>query len=155
MHHIPTLLRRPHENSPLHTANNHVLPTCAASRLGVCVHPCPFAADGGSLAVSRGYPVAPDIHEGVIILSILVGFTDAQKEGGVIDQDSMIILRRSSIWKYAFRAWDVVGEFVRVLVEGEGGRSSLGCVVSSTRWFGDMPSPRWAQDIHRTRSLLG
>jgi len=73
----------------------------------------------GRRAVSRiGYPVAPDIHEGTIILSILVGFTDAQQEGGVIDQDSTIILRRSSVWKYAFWERDVVEEFVRVLVEG-------------------------------------
>ena len=34
---------------------------------------------------------APDIHEGVIISSILVGFTDVQQEGGVIGQDSTII----------------------------------------------------------------
>ena len=63
-------------------------------------------------------------------MSTVVWFTDAQKEGEVIDQHSTIILRRSSIWEYAFWARDVVGEFVRVLVEGEGDRSSLGCVVS-------------------------
>jgi len=102
-----------------------------------------------------GILFAPDIHEAITISSTFVGFTDSQKEGGVIDQDSTVILRRCSIWEDAFWARDVVGEIVRVLVEGEGDRSPLGCIVSSTRWFGDMPSPRWVQDVHRTRSLLG
>jgi len=103
-----------------------------------------------------GILFAADIHDGiVIILSILVGFTDAHKEGGVTDQDSTVILRRSSIWEDAFWARDMVGEIVRVLVEGEGDRSPLGCMFSSTRWFGDIPSPRWVQDVDRTRSSLG
>jgi len=55
----------------------------------------PFAAHGGSRAVS---------HKGIIVLCVRVGFTDAQQEGEVIDQDSKIILRRSTIWEYASRA---------------------------------------------------
>ena len=43
-----------------------------------------------------GILFVPDIHESIIILRILVGFTGAQQEGGFIDQDSTIILRRSS-----------------------------------------------------------
>jgi len=121
----------------------------------VCTLACSQPTAARPPSRESGILFVPDIHEGIIILNILVGFTDAQKEGGVIDQHSTIILRRSSIWKYAFWARDVDGEFVRVLVEGEGDRSSLGCVVASTRWFGDMPSPRWVRDVHRTRSLLG
>jgi len=49
------------------------------------------------------------------------------------------------------RGW---GGVVRVLVEGEGDRSSLGCVVSSTRRLREMASPRWVRDVHGTRSLL-
>jgi len=48
------------------------------------------------------------------------------------------------------RGWGVV----RVLVEGEGDGSSLGCVVSSTRRFRKIASPRWVRDVHGTRTLL-
>jgi len=44
------------------------------------------------------------LQEGTIVLSVRVGFTDAQQEGEVIDQDSTVILRRSTIRKYVFRA---------------------------------------------------
>ena len=99
-----------------------------------------------------GIPFAPDIHEGIIVLSVRVGFTDAQQEGEVIDQDSTIILRRSTIWKYAFRAR---GRGWGVCTNTSGG----GRVVEvpwavwspSTRWFRDMPSPRWVRDVHGTR----
>jgi len=49
-------------------------------------------------------PSAPDIHEDTIVLSVRVGFTDAQQEGEVIDRDCTVILRRASIQKYSFRA---------------------------------------------------
>jgi len=97
-----------------------------------------------------GILFAPDIHEGIIISSILVGFTDAQQEGGVVDQDSTIVLQRSSIWKYALWARDVVTS----TSVGGGHGSSFGCMVSWTRWFREMASPPWVRDIHRTRSLL-
>lgn len=99
-----------------------------------------------------GIPFAPNIHEGIIVLSVRVGFTDTQQEGAVIDQDSTIILRRSTIWNYVFQArgrgWGVGAS------AGGGGRvMEVPWAVWSptTRWFRDMPSPRWVRDVHGTR----
>ena len=73
---------------------------------------------------------APDIHEGTIVLNVLVGFTDAQQEGEVIDLDSAVILRRSTKRKYAFQAWGRGwGVCTSTRGGGEGGGSALGCVI--------------------------
>lgn len=72
----------------------------------------------GAPSRELGISSAPEIHEGTIVLSVRVCDPDAQNEGEGIDQDSTIILQRPSIWKYAFRARVLVGEFGRALVEG-------------------------------------
>jgi hypothetical protein len=99
-----------------------------------------------------GIPFAPDIHEGIIVLSVRVGFTDAQQEGVVIDQDSTIILRRSTIWKYAFRARE---QSWGVSASTSGGARVMDVPWAvwspATRWFRDMPSPRWVRDVYGTR----
>ena len=50
-----------------------------------------------------GTPSVPDIHEGIIVLNVRVGFMDAQQEGEVTDRDSTVILQRSTIRKYTFQ----------------------------------------------------
>ena len=99
-----------------------------------------------------GIPFAPDIHEGIIVLSVRVGFTDAQQEGAVIDQDSTIILRRSTIWNYAFQARGH-GWGAGATASGNGRVLDVPWALwsPSTRWFRDMPSPRWVRDVHGTR----
>lgn len=99
-----------------------------------------------------GIPFAPDIHEGIIVLSVRVGFTNAQQEGAVIDQDSTIILRRSTIWNYAFQARGC-GWGAGVPTSGNGRVMDVPWALwsLSTRWFRDMPSPRWVRDVHGTR----
>jgi len=99
-----------------------------------------------------GIPFTPDIHEGIIVLSVRVGFTDAQQEGEVIDQDSTIILRRSTIWNYAFQARGR-GWGVSASISGRGRVLEVPWALwsPSTRWFRDMASPRWVRDVHGTR----
>jgi len=75
-----------------------------------------------------GTPSVPNIQEGTIVLSVRVGFTDSQQEGEVIDQDSTVILRRSTIRKYVFRARGR-GWRVCTSTSGGGGGSAVGCVV--------------------------
>jgi len=72
----------PHPQAPLklppRTANNRVLlPTRTASRPGYVYT---LARSQPTAAPSResGIPFAPDIHEGSIVLSVRVGFIDAQ-----------------------------------------------------------------------------
>ena len=67
-----------------------------------------------------GTPSVPNIQEGTIVLSVRVGFTDAQQEGEVIDQDSTGICDGPPYRSMYFGYGDVVGEYVRVLVEGAG-----------------------------------
>jgi len=86
-----------------------------------------------------GTPSAPDTYEGTIVLSVRVGFMETQQEGEDIDQNSTVILGRSTIRKYASGQGDMVGEFVRVLLKGDGSALARGPVA---RWFGDMSSPR-------------
>ena len=81
------------------------------------------------LSHELGFLSTSGIHEGIIILSICVRPMDARHEGEVIDQDSTVFSRCSTIQKCAFRAGDMAGEFVQLLVEGEGCGSALGCVV--------------------------
>ena len=88
----------------------------------------PAIKSGGCTSRESGIPFALDIHEGTIVLSVRVGFTDAQQEGEVIDQDSTVILRRSTIRKYVFRARGR-GWRVCTSTSGGGGGSAVGCVV--------------------------
>ena len=62
-------------------------------------------------------PFAPDVREGTIVRSVRVKFTDAQQEVEVIDQDSTIICDGPP-HGVCILGKDVVGEFVRVLIEG-------------------------------------
>jgi len=75
---------------------------------------------------------APDRHEGTIVRSIRVGFIDAQQEGEVIDQDSTVNLRRSTIREYAIRERGRGSGVCRSTGGGwrvVGCGSALGCVV--------------------------
>ena len=114
----------------LRTANNRVLlPTRAASRLGVCVHPCPFAAHGGSRAVSRiMYPVRAGPTRGYHHTERprRVHGRTARRRGYRSRLDGY--LRWSTAWKYAFRAGTWLGSLYNTS-GGEGGGSALGCVV--------------------------
>jgi len=89
---------------PTHHKQSRPSPTRVASRPG-CVHTLARSQPTAAPSRESGIPFAPDTHEDSIVLSIRDGFIGAQQEGEVIDQHSTIILRRSSIWKYAFRGW--------------------------------------------------
>jgi len=93
--------------------------------------PLPVRSPWAAQAPSRelGTLSTPGMHEGIIVLSIRVRFTDARHEGEVIDQDSTDILRRSTIRKYAFRARGGGWGVCTTTSGGEGGGSALGCVV--------------------------
>ena len=67
------------------------LPICSPWAAGVLSHELDFLSASG-------------IHEGIIILSIRVRPTDAWHEGEVINQDSTVFSRCSTIQKYAFQA---------------------------------------------------
>lgn len=137
---------------PLHTIASFSLPALQAGLGYVYIlarsQPTAARAPSGESSI----PFAPDIHEGIIVLSVRVGFTDAQQEGEVVDQDSTIILRRSTIWKHAFRARGR-GWGISTCTGGMGRVMEVPWAVwsPSTRWFRDMPSPRWVRDVHGTR----
>ena len=56
------------------------------------------------LSHELGFLSASGIHEGITVLSVRVRPTDEWHEGEVIDQDSTVFSRCSTIQKYAFRA---------------------------------------------------
>ena len=94
--------------------------------------PLPIRSPRVARAPSRelGTLSAPGIHEGSIVLSVRVRLTDARHEGEVIDQDSTVTFCDGPPYGSMHSGQgDAVGEFVRLLVEGEGGGSALGCVV--------------------------
>ena len=74
-------------------------------------------------------PSVRDIHKGTIVPSVRVEFTGAQQEGEVINQDSTVILRRSTYGRIHTGQRDVVGELYEHWWRGEGGGSALGYVV--------------------------
>ena len=100
----------PHPNAP-QTIAPFSLPALQASLVYV-------------YTLARSQPTATR----TIVLSVRVGFTDSQQAGGVIDQDSTVILRRSTIRKDVFRArgrgWEVCTS-----TSGGGVGSAAGCVV--------------------------
>ena len=91
---------------PQRTANNHaLLPTRTAGRPRVLVRPCPFAAHGGSRAVSRiTYPVRAGHTRGYHHTERprRVHGRTARRQGYRSRLDDY--LRWSTAWKYAFRA---------------------------------------------------
>jgi len=96
----------PNPPPPQRTANTRaLLPTRTASRPGVCVRPCPFAAHGGSRAGSRiMYPVRAEHTRGYHHTERprRVHGRTARRRGYRSRLNDY--LRRSTAWKYAFRA---------------------------------------------------
>jgi len=110
----------PPNTPPLRTANNRVLlPTRTASRSGVCVHPCPFAAHGGSRAVSRiGYPICTR-HTWLSAYSASASGSRTHSKKATLSIKTRRLLCNDAAYGCMHSGQgDVVMEFVRVLVEG-------------------------------------